>query len=278
VALATVALGAVAAVVAFDRSDSRNDATAGARVEACIRSVNPPRCLRDDFATAAARGDVAATLVALEASARSGDIDDCHLLAHTLARAVYATVGDVRRTFLLGGPQCRLGYLHGAVEASGAAPVAGAQPTHGVALPPCDRFARGEERGACAHGFGHALMLRTRHDIRASLAGCVAAAKRGLAREPCELGVMMENSLRYARNRRFARLSRRGCRGIAGSRRLARLCDEHIGVVAALSNGHDPVRAAAACDRLRVAQSRSNCRRGATTEIGEARREGSARG
>ena len=270
-----MAVAAIAAVVALERSDSTDDVAAAERVETCTRALNPPRCLRREFAAAARRGDVAPTLAALEVHARKGDIDDCHLLAHRLAHAVYSVVGDVRRTFLLGGPQCRMGYLHGAVEASGSTPVAGSPGTHGVPLPPCDGFAVGAQRSACAHGFGHALMLGTRHDIRASVAGCARAAARGLDREACELGVMMQNSLRYASRSDFAAASAHGCRTVANSPRLTRLCFDNIGVVAALSHGHDPVRATAECARLAPGRARSSCVSGARNEVAEARGEGS---
>jgi hypothetical protein len=161
--------------------------------------------------------------------------------------------------------------LHGAVEASGSAVDRSARATHGVGLPRCDRFPTQAQRGACAHGFGHALMLRTANDLRASIDGCRAAALRGLARVPCERGVMMQNSLRFSGRADYALASARGCR-IAGAQRLRELCFENVGVVAALSLGHDDDRAAASCRRLAREPERAHCLNGVTAEIAEALR------
>jgi hypothetical protein len=229
------------------------------------------RCFDRIYADAAESSDVAATLAALQSLAARGDLDDCHLQAHRLAHAAYRVVGDVGRAFLLGGRQCRLGYLHGAVEASGAETVVGAHTTHGVALPLCDRFPMQAERSACAHGLGHALMLRTGHDLLASVEGCEAAARKGLARVPCERGVMMQNSLRYAERADFTVASLRGCETVEREQRLRRLCLENVGVVAALSLGHDVSRASATCRRLTRTPERSICLAGAHGEIREAR-------
>ena len=234
------------------------------RVERCGDSA---ACLRAVYDDAVARGEVVQVLDALEK--RGGD---CHLEAHRLAHAVYRDVGDVERTFLLGGPQCRFGYLHGAVEASGATAASSARSVRGVAVPTCDRFRNPVQRRACAHGFGHALMLRTRDDLRASVAGCREAKRRyGLSAPSCLAGVMMENSLRYSESKRFASAAASGCEAVAGSRDLTELCFDNVGVVAALAVDHDPRRASALCRRLARPEQRELCEAGAMGEIAEAR-------
>lgn len=177
---------------------------------------------------------------------------------------MYRVVGDVERTFLLGGPQCRLGYLHGAVEASGA-------DAHRLLREPrCERFSRELERLSCAHGFGHAAMLRAGHDLRAAVATCRKAT--ALDADACVLGAMMENSLRHAGRRDFVAASARGCSAVERTPDLTRLCYDNIGIVAALSFAHDPRRANAACAQLERPRQRRQCREGAAGEIAEARR------
>jgi hypothetical protein len=250
------------AVVALTRGDGTE--SAATRIERCDDRA---ACLRAVYDSAVGRGEVVQVLDALQE--RGGD---CHLEAHRLAHAVYRDVGDVERTFLLGGPQCRFGYLHGAVEASGAVATSSAQSVAGVAVPPCDRFRNPVQRRACAHGFGHALMLRTRNDLRTSIAGCGAAEERyGLSAPSCRAGVMMENSLRYSGRPEFASASAKGCAAVAGSTPLTELCFDNVGIVAALAVDHDLQRATALCARLEHADRRALCEGGAKGEIAEAR-------
>lgn len=250
------------AVVAFTRGDGTENAAT--RIERC---GDRAACLRAVYDSAVEDGDVVQVLDALQK--RGGD---CHLEAHRLAHAVYRDVGDVERTFLLGGPQCRFGYLHGAVEASGAVATSSARSVEGVAVPPCDRFRNPVQQRACAHGFGHALMLRTRNDLRSSIAGCGEAEQRyGLSAPSCRAGVMMENSLRYSGRQEFAAASARGCTAVAASKPLTELCFDNVGIVAALAVDHDLQRATALCGRLARADQRALCEAGAKGEIAEAR-------
>ena len=266
-----VAAAAAVGIVALARSSGSDDAEA--RLERCVGPPEREGCLQREYARAAQSGDVAATLAALQSLAQDGRVDDCHLEAHRLANAVFRVVGDVERTFLLGGPACRFGYLHGAVEATGAVAATGALATHGVAIPRCGRFRISVQRRACAHGLGHALMLRTGHDLRASLEGCaVASRRRSIDAPACTAGVMMENSLRYADQRGFARAAARRCANVASSPALERSCLENIGVVAALANAHDDERAAAVCRSLAPARPRELCLTGAADEVAESRR------
>ncbi|HET9674952.1 MAG TPA: hypothetical protein VFP31_09090 [Gaiellaceae bacterium] len=245
----------------------RDDGTesAGRRIERC---GDRAACLRAVYNDAVERGEVVQVLDALEQ--RGGD---CHLEAHRLAHAVYRDLGDVERTFLLGGPQCRFGYLHGAVEASGATATTSARSVRGVAVPACGRFRNPVQQRACAHGFGHALMLRTANDLRVSVAGCREADERyALSAPSCLAGVMMENSLRYSESKRFAAASERGCAAVAGSKPLTELCFDNVGIVAALAVGHDAQRAAALCRGLARVEQRALCEAGAKGEIAEAAR------
>jgi hypothetical protein len=250
------------AVVAFTRDDGSE--SAATRIERC---GDRAPCLRAVYDSAVEDGDVVQVLDALQR--RGGD---CHLEAHRLAHAVYRDVGNVERTFLLGGPQCRFGYLHGAVEASGAVATSSARSVRGVAVPSCDRFRNPVQQRACAHGFGHALMLRTKDDLRGSAAGCREAEQRyGLSAPSCLAGVMMENSLRYSESQRFASASARGCEAVADSRELTDLCFDNVGVVAALAVDHDLARASELCHGLAQPDQRKLCERGAKGEIAEAR-------
>jgi hypothetical protein len=240
------------------------------RLADCAGAPVPRECFERAYAGAAQQGEVAATLAALESLDRRGVIEDCHLEAHRLARAVHGVVADVERTFLLGGPQCRLGYLHGAVEASGSV-------AHGVEPPRCDRLGVSLQRRACAHGYGHALMLANAHEIDASLRGCDEAGADGIEYPSCEAGVLMEASLRFARTGRSVVGAAPACAAL-GEERVRRLCYENVGVVAALALDHDRSRAAAVCSRLAPGAPRAGCLAGADGEIAEARRGSGGRG
>jgi hypothetical protein len=158
------------------------------------------------------------------------------------------------------------------VEASGAVATSSARSVRGVAVPSCDRFRNPVQRRACAHGFGHALMLRTKDDLRGSVAGCREAERRyGLSAPSCLAGVMMENSLRYSESPRFVSASAKGCEAVAGSRDLTALCFDNVGIVAALAVDHDPRRASELCRGLARPDQRALCDGGAKGEIAEAR-------
>jgi hypothetical protein len=249
-------------VVAIAVAGRGGDEPRGA--EACVGEPAEDRCLRELYDGVVAAGAVASTLRDLESLSRDGRLDDCHLQAHRLAHAVYRDVGDVERAFLLGGPQCRLGYLHGAVEASGGSPTFG--------VPRCTRFRNPVQRRACAHGYGHALMLRTRNDLVASLQGCRAAAGRDIDVPSCQAGVLMENSLRHAGSATLAQDAARGCAAVEDTPALFASCLDNLGVVAALLGGHDGERAAAVCRELEEAQERRACLTGVEDELAEAAR------
>jgi len=109
-------------------------------------------------------------------------------------------------------------------------------------------------------------MLRTRDDLRASIAGCADAAPHGISTPSCTAGVLMENSLRFAGRPAFPRAAAQAC--VRAS--LGRACLDNVGIVAALAVDHDAARAAALCRRLRDAADRAACATGARDEIAEA--------
>jgi hypothetical protein len=115
-------------------------------------------------------------------------------------------------------------------------------------------------------------MLQNGHDLTASLAGCRAATRRGIGYWSCEQGVMMQNSLRYAELPTLARAAAAGCRTVAASRRLAHLCFDNLGAVAALANRHDAAAATTVCRQLAQTRAASSCLAGVRSEIDEARR------
>ena len=117
-------------------------------------------------------------------------------------------------------------------------------------------------------------MLENGHDVRASIKACRAAGARGIDYGPCEQGVMMENSLRYAGREDYAASAARGCAPVAGSAHLRDVCFDNLGVVAALSHGHDFERAAAECRQLEGKPARWSCLRGVQGEVAEAGRHG----
>ncbi len=271
-----LAFGAAAAVLlvavsafAFGRADGTESALR-TRLARCAHEAKTPcgPCFDRAFAKEAARGRVVETLTVLQSLVDDGTLDDCHLQAHALAHAAFETFQDVAKVFLLGDDACRLGYLHGAVEASvlGAHSRAGA--VHAVQTPPCSRFAGVERRLGCAHGFGHALMLFNGERIGRSVRGCERAASAEVGVAACEAGVMMQNSLHFADlpRDRFRRSAARACTALA-SHDLAKLCFDNLGQVAALLLRHDERKANAVCRGLSSAFARTACRTGVRGEL-----------
>ncbi|MBD0329147.1 MAG: hypothetical protein ICV64_03485 [Thermoleophilia bacterium] len=235
---------------------------AGARRDACFDEV---------FARQAARGNVAPTVAALERLVRDGRLDDCHLLAHSLAHAAVAAMG-VDRAFLLADDGCRMGYVHGAAERADPRAEARAAPPGAVAGERCSRFVKRDLAASCSHGYGHALLRASPGDLQASADGCRAAERYGIHVIPCEAGVMMQHSLDRSRLGETGLLAgaREGCARLAAARLRTR-CHRNVGVVAAFALSHDAARAEALCRRLPARKGRSDCLAGARKEVEEAR-------
>ena len=122
----------------------------------------------------------------------------CHGEAHDLGKAVYAHLNDIGAALNICGNRCTNACMHGVVSE-----VFGYRGNE-EAIEHMTRFCeQGEmavlhKAGNCAHGIGHALMIRSEHDIGKSLAGCAAFPTAGMDYY-CATGVFMEyrGMLRY---------------------------------------------------------------------------------
>lgn len=134
----------------------------------------------------------------------------CHRQAHELGRAIFRQVQDINQALLICGNGCTNACMHGAIgEAFSDAPMPDADHQHSHVAhdqPGTDLkrlvqkmeghchegpMARLHKRGNCAHAMGHALMLKTDHDIDAALEGCRLFSEAGMDYY-CATGVFMQ--------------------------------------------------------------------------------------
>ncbi len=141
----------------------------------------------------------------------------CHPQAHELGRAIFRKYKDINEALKICGNGCTNACMHGAIgeafsddsnpiEGDSGAPLQ----THGDAHhqhhatastdklvekmePFCHEgeMERRHKRGNCAHAMGHALMLKTDHDIGASITGCSQFNEPGMDYY-CATGVYMQ--------------------------------------------------------------------------------------
>lgn len=137
----------------------------------------------------------------------------CHRQAHELGGAVFRKHKDINKSLKICGNGCTNACMHGAIgEAfsdtplttknnSNSSDINPKQLNHMTSLselikkmePFCRKgeMARLHKRGNCAHAMGHALMLKTNHDIENSLNGCSHFSEPGMDYY-CATGVYMQ--------------------------------------------------------------------------------------
>ena len=137
----------------------------------------------------------------------------CHSQAHELGRAVFRKHQNINEALKICGNGCTNACMHGAIgEAFSDKPEtiknnSNTQPPDSHQLhhttninqlikkmePFCreGEMARLHKRGNCAHAMGHALMLKTNHNIKTSLAGCSRFTEPGMDYY-CATGVYMQ--------------------------------------------------------------------------------------
>ncbi len=139
----------------------------------------------------------------------------CHRQAHELGRAIFRKTNDISEALSICGNGCTNACMHGAIgEAFSDAPGQQKgnankkihknsqhqhQPTSSIDKlvekmePFCHggEMARQHKRGNCAHAMGHALMLKTDHNIGLSINGCSQFNEPGMDYY-CATGVYMQ--------------------------------------------------------------------------------------
>jgi len=141
----------------------------------------------------------------------------CHRQAHELGRAIFRKTNDISEALSICGNSCTNACMHGAIgEAFSDDTVQHQADSHDhdemqdksqlqhhpatnitklvkKMEPFCheDEMARRHKRGNCAHAMGHALMLKTDHDIGASITGCSQFNEPGMDYY-CATGVYMQ--------------------------------------------------------------------------------------
>jgi len=136
----------------------------------------------------------------------------CHRQAHELGRAIFRKTNNISETLSICGNGCTNACMHGAIgEAFSDDPSHHESKTHSqtnenshqttsaidklveMMEPFCHtgEMVRQHKRGNCAHAMGHALMLKTDHDIGASIDGCRHFNEPGMDYY-CATGVYMQ--------------------------------------------------------------------------------------
>ncbi len=136
----------------------------------------------------------------------------CHRRAHELGRAVFRKTKDINESLKICSNSCTNACMHGAIgeafsddsEGEGFQTNKSSDQEHRYSITNinqlvekmelfCDdgEMARQHKRGNCAHAMGHALMLKTEHDIATSIAGCSRFIEPGMDYY-CATGVYMQ--------------------------------------------------------------------------------------
>ena len=210
----------------------------------------------------------------------NGSIDDCHMLAHHLGMIAFEELGNALDTVRSGDHRCLRGYVHGVIEAAVRDLEVGRyqDPVDGPTF--CEDF-RNEPfdgYGGCVHGLAHGIMVRTGHDVNASLPECDQFPTEGL-HALCMDGVFMEVSLAWwdREPAAFDALVLSSCPSLSDLSAAARAnCYVRSGQGAFMFHHHDLAAAESVCARVELPADQDSCRVGIRDEINNLRmsREG----
>ena len=119
---------------------------------------------------------------------KSGEIDDCHLLAHFIGEAQAEKVGDITIAFLSCPESCIQGCLHGVMEAHVAT-----LDRNGLEQDVTSLCAvhQGNLQRQCFHGVGHGLLANGYMSLTEAIEMCDSG--EAFFGEQCLLGLFMEN-------------------------------------------------------------------------------------
>ncbi len=136
----------------------------------------------------------------------------CHRRAHELGRAIFRKTKDINESLKICGNSCTNACMHGTIgeafsdDSSNPLDQANKNSSkdHHYSITNINQLvekmekfcdvgvmADQHERGNCAHAMGHALMLKTEHDIATSIAGCSRFIEPGMDYY-CATGVYMQ--------------------------------------------------------------------------------------
>lgn len=132
----------------------------------------------------------------------------CHRQAHELGRAIFRKFNDINQALLVCGNGCTNACMHGAIGEAFSDDTPHENEDHpsvahthmfniDILIAKMESFcqvgnmSRMHKRGNCAHAMGHALMLKSGHDLNASLTACGKFSESGMDYY-CATGVYMQ--------------------------------------------------------------------------------------
>lgn len=196
---------------------------------------------------------------------KSGVMNDCHVMAHTIGHATWRKSRDLRTAFGACSSSCIQGCWHGVMEASMmGAPRERLAPKQALAF--CDRLGQGTlERRQCLHGLGHGIMHQRRDDLKSAIAECEALRGR-YESDQCLGGLWMQwtHFPMHEGVDSFRRKAPELCASVRGD--LLSKCALAVGGAAMFATGHDEAQSRAICKQLRGEQQRQ-CVKGVQHEI-----------
>lgn len=169
------------------------------RLDECAEGRVGEACREQAFGNLSANSGPEAALAIMLEGLRSGSVspDECHMVAHAIGSgAMVYFDGDFSRVISVISPYCSDGYLHGSFQ-----PLFSDLPVDDQAafveriLEVCREGITPSEvvMGDCAHGAGHAVMLRSGFNLPLAIKSCVGAWPSGRPYVQCLQGVFMEN-------------------------------------------------------------------------------------
>ena len=247
-----------------------------ARVKQCASQhpvgVARAHCLAPWLEDIVARQGAGTAMQAAERLVRSGVMNDCHVMAHTVGHASWRKTRELRAAFGACSTNCIQGCWHGVVEASMMGPARQRIETKQT-LAFCDALGqRTLERRQCLHGIGHGIMHQQRNDLQAAVAQCEALGAHD-ERFQCLGGLWMQWAHFPAHEgaESFRNKAPELCAEVRKD--LLGRCAHAVGGAAMFATGHDETRSNAICRRLPSAQQRE-CVKGVRHEIDVLRHHG----
>lgn len=250
-----------------------------AKVKQCASQhpvgVARANCLAPWLEEIVARQGAGTAMQAAERLVKSGVMNDCHVMAHTVGHASWRKTRDLPSAFRACSTNCIQGCWHGVVEASMMQGIEGKSgalaPKQALAF--CDALGKGTlERRQCLHGLGHGIMHQRRTDLKAAVAECEALGPR-YETDQC-LGGMWMQWTHFAVSegaRGFQKQAPELCASVRKD--LLGKCAHALGGAAMFATGHDEAQSKAICKDLPGEQQRP-CIKGVQHEIDVLRQQG----
>jgi hypothetical protein len=222
-------------------------------------------CLAPWLEELVVRQGSAAAMQAVLGLVKSGVMDDCHVMSHTVGHATWRKSRDLRKAFGACSSACVQGCWHGVMEAS-MMESPQERITSKQALAFCDALGQGSlERRQCLHGVGHGIMHQRRDALSAAVTECEALGGRYESAQ-C-LGGMWMQWTHFPLHEGVDSFRKKAPELCAAVRQdLSGQCALAVGGAAMFATAHDAERSKSICRQMPSGQQRQ-CLKGVQHEI-----------